>query len=166
MEKKCTTCGAVKSYEEFYAANQHGKPGRKAICIPCDKIAGKIYRAKNREKERSRQAEWTKNNREKANARVYRYQKRNPQRASDAASRKYYALKAATPRWLTVGNLVEIKWAYELAKERSLSTGNPHVIDHIIPLQGENICGLHVPWNLQILTRSENSKKGNKVWQT
>lgn len=77
--------------------------------------------------------------------------------ATRAASKKL-----RTPKWLTEGHLIEIEYAYKLAKDRSVAEGIPYEVDHIIPLQGKNVSGLHVPWNLQILTEKENNRKLNK----
>ena len=68
----------------------------------------------------------------------------------------------ATPKWLTDSQLAEIKALYVLADELTNSTDTPHQVDHIVPLQGELVCGLHVPWNLQVIDASTNASKGNR----
>jgi len=78
------------------------------------------------------------------------------------AKRRAKKLKA-TPHWLTKEQLLLIENIYEQAKKLEKETGIKYHVDHIIPLQGENVCGLHVPWNLQILTAKENLSKNNKV---
>jgi hypothetical protein len=64
-----------------------------------------------------------------------------------------------TPSW---ANHSEIKRIYAEARSMSEMAGVAHHVDHIVPLQGRNVCGLHVENNLQILTSSENVRKSNK----
>ena len=58
----------------------------------------------------------------------------------------------ATPPWVDTNKI----------KEKYLNCPDDHEVDHIVPLKGKNVRGLHVPWNLQYLTPSENRKKSNK----
>lgn len=69
----------------------------------------------------------------------------------------------ATPRWLTKEMRRQMADIYKEAKRLSVTTGVVHHVDHIDPLRGKWSCGLHVPWNLQILTGVENLKKANKI---
>ena len=69
----------------------------------------------------------------------------------------------ATPKWLTSNQKTEIYKIYKECNLKSKTEGVRYSVDHILPLQGKNVSGLHVPWNLQIITLEENSKKGNRV---
>jgi 5-methylcytosine-specific restriction endonuclease McrA len=50
-----------------------------------------------------------------------------------------------------------------MAKELQWLSDDELQVDHIIPLAGKNVCGLHVPWNLRVITGRENRKKYNKI---
>jgi len=76
--------------------------------------------------------------------------------------RKAYliAIYKATPDWLDRGEIKKLVAIRNVATEL---TGVEHVIDHIVPLNHPRVCGLNVPWNMQILTRKQNAAKSN-VW--
>ena len=70
--------------------------------------------------------------------------------------------RQATPPWLTRKQKTEIRQLYQIAITMTRTTGEQYVVDHIVPLRGESVCGLHVPWNLRVVTREENLMKSNK----
>ena len=70
--------------------------------------------------------------------------------------------KNATPQWLSYRQKQDIKDLYLQAVTLSRITGELYVVDHIIPLINPTVCGLHVPWNLRVITQEENLKKSNK----
>ena len=70
--------------------------------------------------------------------------------------------REATPPWITRKQKSEIRQLYQIAITMSKTTGERYVVDHIVPLRSEVVCGLHVPWNLRVITQEENLKKSNK----
>lgn len=69
-------------------------------------------------------------------------------------------VRQATPEWVDGKAIAEI---YRDAARIQQETGVEHHVDHIEPLNGTHSCGLHVPWNLQIIPATENLKKGNRI---
>lgn len=64
------------------------------------------------------------------------------------------------PPWV---DLTAIAAIYAEAARITAETGVVHEVDHIWPLAGRDACGLHVPWNLRVITAVENRTKGNKA---
>ena len=87
----------------------------------------------------------------------------NPEYYKSLVNARRRRYREATPKWLTPEQKLEIRLKYRLAIELSRRLGVLHAVDHIIPLQGENVCGLHVPWNMEVITQEENLKKSNKL---
>lgn len=75
------------------------------------------------------------------------------------AGKRRAILLQRQPAWADVD---AIRLIYAEAIEKTLRTGIQHHVDHIIPLRGKTVCGLHVDANLQVLEWSENLEKFNK----
>lgn len=158
--KTCSSC-ALSKPEADYTKNASRKDGFHHCCRLCKKEHSKRYRENNKDSVKSSQDNWRKNNPD-----WYKeyYCKRYPIKREDylEASSRYRAKKIrAKPNWLGKRHLSQIKELYWLARDLQCVTGELYHVDHIVPLQGENVCGLHVPWNLQVLPADINLSKGN-----
>lgn len=77
-------------------------------------------------------------------------------------ARSYRAAKATSvPPWLSEYDRKLMKAFERFSKDLSEANQRTFNVDHISPIQGEGFCGLHVPWNLQIIDESTNKSKGN-----
>lgn len=174
--KTCCTCKVTKSYESFPVLNA-AKDGRHLRCKACKNSRAREAYAKNPKafNEYSRalyaaQPEVARASRAKSRAKnptTTRQSRKNWRLSNPGKVNSYTAeyradkLKA-TPLWLTPEQRQEIVAIYENAKELTWLSESPLEVDHILPLRGENVCGLHVPWNLQIIPASVNRAKSNK----
>ena len=118
-----------------------------------------------RNREQVKEKAFSRPSEEKRKAKL-RYKEANPDLYKELVSLRRRRFRLATPKWLTAEHKMEIRLKYRLAIELSRRTGVRHAVDHIIPLQGEEVCGLHVPWNLEVITQDENLKKSNKLVDT
>jgi len=145
--KTCSKCRITKDLNDFYKT-KHSKDGLRSQCKICHMEGSKL---------------WVKNNRERYNAIVrksqlkypeYRknWRKNNYQKYLQQIIKRRNAIIRQTPVW---ADLTAIKQFY-----RNCPIG--HKVDHILPIQGKNVSGLNIVTNMQYLTPSENSKKGNR----
>lgn len=112
------------------------------------KAINKAWKQANSEQVKATKKAWRQANRAKVNA--------------NKAKRRAAKLRA-TPPWLTPTQLSQITSIYSVATLIQKLTKQLIHVDHIIPLQGKEVCGLHVPWNLQLLPASKNCSKGNRL---
>lgn len=104
----------------------------------------------NIEKRKDYVKQWYLNNKDKAKEQQVRFRNKRPWYNTAFGSR----VTPFMPPWADRNRLEEI---YKEAYEKGLE------VDHIQPLRGDGFCGLHVEYNLQLLTKQENMKKGNKL---
>lgn len=181
----CTQCVSERK-KELYQEN-------KEQVLAYMKVQGAIYRKNNPEKRLENSYKWREENRERVREQEKQRRLVNPERYKSVARKHYYnnlekqrtrakewrdsnkglinyytsKRKAAklqrTPEWLTEDDRWMIEQAYELAAQRTAIFGFPWHVDHVLPLRGKTVSGLHVPTNLRVIPGVENMRKGNRL---
>ena len=102
-------------------------------------------------------------NRKRLSEKSSEYRKKHRAKYTELASKRRVAKTNAMPKWLTTEE-IEYMGMYYIIRERMSETHNTTFhVDHIVPLQGRNVCGLHVPWNLRVVTKDVNLAKNSKL---
>jgi len=178
LDYNCSLC--IKKYNKEYkkknkekiniVKKRHYEDNKEEILLK-----NKKYRVANREKVLAGKRKYYKDNQKEISVKERKYRENNKEKIAliskkwrennrgikNASEARRNAKKLqATPEW---SELDKIKIVYEKAQWLGTVTGLKYHVDHIIPLQGENVCGLHVWQNLQILEESLNCSKNNKM---
>lgn len=175
--RTCTACHVEKDEHEFYLVA--AKQRRVARCKTCYVAAVKKYADANREQVRANNreasAKWREANREREKTRTLAayhankgrhaarrkaWAKANPDRRAASENRRRAAKLKATPIW---ADQERIALLYKEAQEKN-QDGQPHHMDHIVPLKSKYVCGLHCEANLQVIPGADNISKGNRYW--
>lgn len=169
--KVCSTCKESKCLSLFHN-DKNQKDGKLSRCKSCELARKKLYynsnsdviKAKNkahhyanRDEVLLKKRSYWDNNKDKINAKRRLIKGRT---SVQTAKRRANRLMA-TPPWLSEEHQKEIQNLFWLTRDLRSVTGEEYHVDHIVPLTNEIVCGLHVPWNLQILPSDINLSKSN-----
>ena len=121
----------------------------------------KAYKLRNKEKIAERSKLYVQQNPKKRQATTKAYRASHKAEGAETVRRRQAKLLQRTPKWLSVDDIWMMKQAYELAALRTKLFGFVWHVDHVIPLQGKLVSGLHTPYNLQVIPGDENVRKLN-----
>lgn len=148
--KVCTKCRTAKPIELFpWGKDPRLKAGGsyKSECKACACERAKKWQDENRERAWENSKNWRLENKDRWLGHVKR-----------ATKKRMAALAAQTPAWADLAKIEEVYAAARALRE----AGHDAEVDHIVALQGVDASGLHVHWNLQIVTRRQNLQKRNR----
>ena len=140
--KTCNSCSEDKPLDAFYKEKK-ARDGRQANCKDCARVLRNEWGAKNRDKERPAIRKWKQKNKGKVNS---------------YTAKRHAAKMQRTPPW---ADLKEIQLVYRQAASLSKLLGRDIHVDHVIPMQGKLVSGLHIPENMQLLFAEDNVSKSN-----
>lgn len=180
VARQCTKCIDYLSISNF-DKNKNFKNGYNSVCKVCDskrkkkeytenpdkaRQRSKIYRQKNPEasRESSRKSYLKNIDHHKQVAKEWRIN--NPAKAAFSPMKRQRRLGEANILGDNKLACKQMDDIYKLVKKLNYTSTKIYEIDHIIPLQHSDICGLHVPANLQILERFDNRRKSNQFDRT
>jgi hypothetical protein len=169
MYKICCSCKVQKLIDNF-SRNSSRKDGHNTECKSCVKNYQLIHKKQIADKKKvyyetnkHHIVQYNQTNKTRIAIVKSQYQKENRDKVNATAAKRRAVKLKATPNWLTKEDIQKIEQFYTEAQKLKNITGQDYHVDHIIPLQSEIVCGLHVPWNLQVIAAKENRSKSNRL---
>jgi len=161
--KTCSQCKQTKELTEFHR-NKRKKDGYQERCKTCRSAYRAEYYKKNKEKEDKLKNEWFKKpeNKEKVNMWHRQHKQRHKAYYAHINNQRRAAKIKRTVAWADIEKIKEIYAEATKLREQ----GQDVHVDHIIPLQGETVSGLHIETNLRIIDAKENLRKSNSFIDT
>jgi hypothetical protein len=163
-KRRCPKCKAIAN-RQWIAANPQrmSELRRNWVVANLERQRKTVnnWRTLNADRYRESKRNWSKNNIEKQRESIRKWRTANLDKTNASVAKRRAKKKQAVAAW---ANHVLIKKMYAECCELTKTTGIRHHVDHIYPLKSDWLCGLHVENNLQILTETENTSKGNRIW--
>lgn len=162
FQLKCKACASIEHIKRRCANPEKVRAQERATkIVNAGNVRARVraYAKANPEKVAKGKAAWQKANMHKVKAATAAWQKANRHMVTAATARYRAAKMQQTPNWLTASEKASITRCYELACVYTDLFGVKVHVDHVIPLRGVTVRGLHVPWNLRVMIAVENMQK-------